>query len=303
MSHNVIRILALVNHIFLFVYLLELLLRIFSIGVIKYWRKTSVFNIFDAIVIIFSFIMYLVYIVDPGNDNHTGPGDKYINGLVGVISFRLLRIIPYIYIIKPFHKQKLYKYFEHFNRIVVIVSDAFSQMIWLFLILVLFLFICGYFGTSLYNNNQRNTQYVIYDENDSFNNIIFSMLTTFQVASGQDWVDVLSNTILLFNNSLWSLLYFLLIVIFGLFIFPNYFIALCIGSIDKHQNEDSEILQSVLPKAEHLRKNQLLKQEISEDDLKALISKEIKKKRQELMENRIYNYLFTHRDKTVTFGR
>ncbi len=94
----------------------------------------------------------------------------------------------------------------------------------------------------------------MYDENDSFNNIIFSILTTFQIATGQDWVDVLSNTILLRGaNSMWSLLYFLIIVIFGLFIFPNYFIALCIGSIDKHQNEDSEILQSILPKAQHLR--------------------------------------------------
>ena len=102
---------------------------------------------------------------------------------------------------------------------------------------------------------------------------------------------------------MWSLIYFTIIIIFGIFIFPNYFIALCIGTIDKHQNEDSEILQSILPTAERLRKNELLKQAISEDDLKLLILKEIRIKRQKLVEDRIYNYLFMHRDKTIMFGR
>ena len=309
--------LGLINDIFLWLYLIEMIIRITSIGFCTYWKKSSIFSIFDSILIIFVFIMYIIYISDSNSDNNTGAEDKYINGLGGTISFRLLRIIPYIRLIAPKLSSsslcknknnidgdgKYIKLFEHFNRIIIIIMDAFSQMIWLFLILILFLFICGYFGTSLYNNNDKNNAKINYDENDSFNNIIFSILTTFQIATGQDWVDVLSNTILLFNGSMWSLLYFIIIVLFGIFIFPNYFIASCIGSIDKHQNEDSEILQSVLPTAERLRKNELLKHEISEDDLKILILNEIKKKRQTLIENRIYNYLFMHRDKTVMFGR
>ena len=105
---------------------------------------------------------------------------------------------------------------------------------------VLLLFIAASVGVSVYNINDNNSSLSIrYDENDPFNNIVFSILTTFQIASGQNWVDILSKTTQQFDGDLWSGAYFMCIVVLGVFLFPNWCIGSVLGSIEKHQNDDS----------------------------------------------------------------
>ena len=108
------------------------------------------------------------------------------------------------------------------------------------MVFVLLLFIAASVGVSVYDINDNNSSLSIrYDKNDPFNNIVFSILTTFQIASGQNWVDILSKTTQLFDGDLWSGAYFMSIVILGVFLFPNWCIGSVLGSIEKHQNDDS----------------------------------------------------------------
>eukprot|EP01083_Nonionella_stella_P169745 576267_1 len=275
LSTTTIERLALTNDIFIYLFLLELILRIGSVGgITSYWKRSSILVKCDGLLIIVSVLVHIIYIAK---------NDTYNNPLRGIISLRLFRILSLF---------KHSTYLSSFNRMTNMIIDAFSSMVWLLLILFLFLFVLGYFGTSLYHSN--------HEYHNAFNNIIFSMLTTFQIATGDDWVHLLSNTIALFHHSMWSLFFFGIIIILGVFIFPNYFIAVCIGSIDKYQSEDAEILQCVMPTATRLREHKMLN---SEKDLALLIRKEIQNKRKELGANRLHHYLLRYRDRNVMFGR
>lgn len=119
------------NIIFLLIYLIELLFKIISIGFILYLLKSSIFNLFDSILIIISFILWLIPITREYK-------------LYSIISFRFLKIIFLI------RNNLHFKWFETFNRINIHSS---LNIFYLFILYILFIFICSYISLSLFSSN------------------------------------------------------------------------------------------------------------------------------------------------------
>ena len=73
----------------------------------------------------------------------------------------------------------------------------------------------------------------------SFDNIGMSLLTVFQIGTGQDWVDVMADVIDQTSN--WALIYFSITVIFCVWGIARVFIAITLSTINEHDTEDEEI--------------------------------------------------------------
>lgn len=276
--HEITLLFDILNGFFLFIFMLEVIIKQLGMGFRSYWHSS--WDSFDGTVVLIS-IAFFIYHMSTNWNSHS----KSV-GMSSIIILRLLRILISI---------RSIAYFESFNYVMIVISDTIRHMLWLMFILLLFIFICAHLCTCLYANNITGGNTSVWN----FENTIISMLSVFQISSGQNWIDIAGKVIGAF--SIWSIIFFILISILGIFVFPYLFISLALGSIDKYEEEDNDIVQYVLLTTESIRKNFV--SDMNENDLRLLIMDVIHQRREELTKRNISDYLFRHRDQNVMFGR
>ena len=130
--HTMPTVLMLIVHImdaaFLFIFLIELFLKFLAFGFKNYWK--SAWNTLDGIIILVSCLVWIILTFWSKSLNW----EKHGSGLAAIISLRLLRVIKIV---------RSIKWFENFNRIMSIISDVFTQILWMTLLLLVFFFMVG----------------------------------------------------------------------------------------------------------------------------------------------------------------
>ena len=100
--------LSMAEDIFVFIFFGELILRIIAVGFVSFFTKSSLLALGDAVLIMVSFASFWLYTA-------RGSTDEYLDGLGGIMAFRVIRILAFIRILPL-------RFLESFNRTVLLIS-------------------------------------------------------------------------------------------------------------------------------------------------------------------------------------
>ena len=175
----------------------EMLVRLFGIGVRGYVRDG--FNLIDGAVTICSFV------------------ELALLGSNVVTAFRVLRLLRLL---------KLLRRVPSLQQVVRVSIAALPDVTYLYLIILLFLFIATVSGMQFFAATQRNVEdaangVVVRSHFDSFLN---SFYTVFQVLAGDAWTSIAY--ISMTTSTTWAILFFLVIVMIGRFVLLRFFLAI-----------------------------------------------------------------------------
>ena len=183
------------NAVFAFVFLIEVLMRIFSSRVDKYFL--NIFNLFDFIIVILGVVD--VFTNDAGN-------------WTVLRSFRLLRLF------------KLARYLPTMQRQFVVMLKTLDSVLTFLILLSLFIFIFAIMGMHLFGGRLGEGHTDALRQNfDSFG---LSLLTVFQVLTIEEWNILMYHTML--STSKWAAVYYIVLISLGTYILVNLFVAIMV---------------------------------------------------------------------------
>ncbi|XP_022091428.1 voltage-dependent T-type calcium channel subunit alpha-1I-like isoform X3 [Acanthaster planci] len=198
------------NRIFTSLFALEMLLKLMAYGFVGYIRNG--FNVFDGIIVIVS----VVEIVQQGG-----------GGLSVLRTFRLLRIL------------KLVRFMPALRRQLLIMLKTMDNVATFFSLLSLFIFIFSILGMHLFGCNFcRYVDGVKVCDRKNFDNLLWALVTVFQILTQEDWNIVLYNG--MHNNSAWAALYFIALMTFGNYVLFNLLVAILVEGFAAEPYEQKE---------------------------------------------------------------
>lgn len=193
------------NNIFTWIFIFEMVIKLFGMG----WRDYSrdAFNVFDGVVVAISIVEM---IVDTGG---------------AFTAFRIVRIFRII---------KLVRYLSSMQMIISVVSRSMSSFGYIALLLIIFCFIYSVLGMQVFGG--------LFDFEDplpraNFDSLHWSFVTVFQVLSGEGWNEVMYLGVA--GGGVGAIFFFLSWVVIGQFILLNLFLAVLLdGFSDFGEEED-----------------------------------------------------------------
>eukprot|EP01060_Flectonema_neradi_P015021 TRINITY_DN2170_c0_g1_i9.p1 TRINITY_DN2170_c0_g1~~TRINITY_DN2170_c0_g1_i9.p1 ORF type:complete len:2591 (+),score=361.48 TRINITY_DN2170_c0_g1_i9:114-7886(+) len=204
-----------VNLVCVYIFLLEAIIKLIGLTPELYFFDN--YNIFDFVLVLASIPEMVLPDPDGG-----GSGFSALRG------FRLARIF------------RLAKRWRGLNRILTQISAAVSNVAYLSIIVMLFLFIYSVMGVQLFACEATPQDP---DRRCNFENLGASFLTVFGVVTGENWASLMKETMQ--RKGEISFLYFFTLFLFGNYILLNLFIAILIDSFAiKAGGEDIEDLYS-----------------------------------------------------------
>jgi voltage-dependent calcium channel L type alpha-1D len=224
----------LLNKIFYFIFVGEILIKMLGLGVINYIKDS--YNIFDTLIIIFSTIEIALANADSGESN------QLIRRVLIIFRpFRMLRIF------------KIARKWSSLNFVLVKMLNSFKEVGNFLVLLALFLFIYALLGMELYANNVK------FDENDqpvkcetfkyclengkspriNFDGLGDALLGVFVIVIGDDWNSIMAQYVRATN--LWSVFYFISLTIMGNIVLLNLLLAILLREFE---DESGRLLTS-----------------------------------------------------------
>jgi len=186
------------NYCFVFVFSIEVLFKLVGFGPAKYFSVS--FNCFDFGVVLSSYVELAL------------AGESAFSALR---TFRLMRVF------------KLTKRWTSMRIILNTVLDTLPQMGYLMLMLCLFMFLASVAGMQLFGCKLKPP--LLEDApRANFDHFGVAMLTVFQILGGENWNDVMYNSIE--ATSPLAALYFLFLVVVGTFIVLNLTLAILLSN-------------------------------------------------------------------------
>eukprot|EP00762_Andalucia_godoyi_P008681 ANDGO_00428.mRNA.1 Muscle calcium channel subunit alpha-1 len=192
------------NVVFTAVFVAELVIKFIALGPKQY--VSDRFNIFDAVVVVFSVLELII-------------GDS--NGLSVLRIFRLMRLF------------KLVRSWKSLNSLLETIARSIASVAWLSMLLLLVIFIFALLGMSLFGGNVQVDGEV---PRSNFDTIYWSMITVFQILTGENWNEVMYNCIT--GTSWGAAFYFVGVVCVGNYLILNLFIAILLGNISPEDSGD-----------------------------------------------------------------
>ena len=231
MSPTYAKVLQLCNFVFLILFCGEMALKLSAYGPWKY--ITTPGDLFDGIIVLAS----ISEVADPD-----GP-----EGLSVLRAFRLLRVL------------RLFKSLETLRLTILMVTECVSAIVDFFVVLCIILFTfaltgMSFFGDSLCEPGARgcagfpeidlkaecvrqhgeNAWKCLQRPAASFSNSYYSLLTVFQIFTGENWHTVMYNAV---DATSWAaVFYFIVAIILGKFVLMNLFMATIIRKATRIQN-------------------------------------------------------------------
>lgn len=203
-------ILAAANLVFVILFTMEMLLKMYSLGFNNY--TTSQFNRFDCFVVISSILEFiLVYfeLMKP-------------LGVSVLRSARLLRIF------------KVTKYWASLRNLVSSLLNSLRSIMSLLLLLFLFIVIFALLGMQVFGG-KFNFNPMLPKPRANFDTFIQALLTVFQILTGEDWNTVMYNGIESFGGvgtiGVLVSVYFIVLFICGNYILLNVFLAIAVDNL------------------------------------------------------------------------
>jgi len=193
---------------FLGLFVFEMLLKMYGLGVNQYFQSS--FNIFDFVVIVGS-IFEVIW-------THFNPDESF--GVSVLRSLRLLRIF------------KVTRHWASLRNLVVSLLSSMRSIVSLLFLLFLFILIFALLGMQLFGGEFS------FDEEtplQNFNKFATALITVFQILTGEDWNEIMYNGIISQSDEngkgMIYALYFVILVLFGNYTLLNVFLAIAVDNL------------------------------------------------------------------------
>jgi len=245
------------NRIFVTLFTLEMFLKMYSLGFQGYF--VSLFNRFDCFVVISSILEMIL----------TNTKVMMPLGVSVLRCVRLLRIF------------KVTKYWYSLRNLVASLINSMRAIASLLLLLFLFIVIFALLGMQVFGGKFAETTSGIDEMHRSnFDTFSQSLLTVFQILTGEDWNEVMYIGINAYGGvdsmGIWACIFFIVLFICGNYILLNVFLAIAVDNladgenltaIEKASEEDGERqkeerMEKELKKRRRLSKMRRLKRKI-----------------------------------------
>lgn len=205
------------NRIFVSLFTLEMFLKMYSLGLQSYF--VSLFNRFDCFVVISSIIELVLT-----NTNIMMP--------LGVSVLRCVRLLRIF---------KVTRYWFSLRNLVASLINSMRAIASLLLLLFLFIVIFALLGMQVFGGKFAETAGGI-DESprSNFDTFSQSLLTVFQILTGEDWNEVMYVGINAYggveSRGIWACLFFIILFICGNYILLNVFLAIAVDNLADGEN-------------------------------------------------------------------
>ncbi|XP_063745485.1 voltage-dependent N-type calcium channel subunit alpha-1B isoform X2 [Eleginops maclovinus] len=219
--------------VFLGLFLTEMSLKMYGLGVRNYFHSS--FNCFDFGVIVGSIFEVIWDMIKPGASF----------GISVLRALRLLRIF------------KVTKYWNSLRNLVVSLLNSMKSIISLLFLLFLFIVVFALLGMQLFGG-----QFNFEDETPTtnFDTFAAAILTVFQILTGEDWNAVMYHGIESqggVRRGMFSSVYFIVLTLFGNYTLLNVFLAIAVDNLanaqeltkDEEQQEEAANKKLALQKA------------------------------------------------------
>ncbi|XP_039307104.1 voltage-dependent T-type calcium channel subunit alpha-1G isoform X4 [Solenopsis invicta] len=226
------------NIVFSAIFAVEMMLKVIAEGPFGY--ISNGFNVFDGIVVILS----VVELCQSFMEERSGS-----SGLSVLRTFRLLRIL------------KLVRFLPNLRRQLFVMLRTMDNVAVFFSLLVLFIFIFSILGMYLFGGKfcmwaDRSRPCTCAEvvsrhplcrcDRKHFNDIVWALVTVFQILTQEDWNVVLFNGMQ--KTSHWAALYFVALMTFGNYVLFNLLVAILVEGFSSERNERREREQRELAK-------------------------------------------------------
>ena len=212
-----------INIAFTCLFALEMFLKIFGIGIVKY--LSDGLNYLDGFVVILSLVELI-----------------FLSGQGSFTAFRAVRVFRVVRMLRTFRVvriARLFRSLEDMRRIIRVISETLSSFAFVGLLLIIFIFIYSLFGMQLFggrfqfSNPQDNPR----QNFDSFNN---AFLTVYQVLTMENWQSVLYSAMRGQIPAV-AAIYLVTWIFIGNYILLNLFMAIMLDAFgDDHEEEEDD---------------------------------------------------------------
>ncbi|XP_023315824.1 voltage-dependent T-type calcium channel subunit alpha-1G isoform X4 [Trichogramma pretiosum] len=218
------------NIVFSAIFAVEMLLKVIAEGPFGY--ISNGFNVFDGVVVVLS----VVELCQSFGEEKGGS-----SGLSVLRTFRLLRIL------------KLVRFMPNLRRQLFVMLRTMDNVAVFFSLLVLFIFIFSILGMYLFGGKfcvwaDRSRPCTCAEvvsrhplcrcDRKHFNDIVWALVTVFQILTQEDWNVVLFNGMQ--KTSHWAALYFVALMTFGNYVLFNLLVAILVEGFSSERNERRE---------------------------------------------------------------
>ncbi|KAK7582611.1 hypothetical protein V9T40_014056 [Parthenolecanium corni] len=207
------------NHIFVSIFTFEMILKMYSLGIQGYF--VSLFNRFDCFVVI-------------GSITETVLTSTHIMPDLGISVLRCVRLLRVF---------KVTKYWRSLSNLVASLLNSIQSIASLLLLLFLFIVIFSLLGMQVFGG-KFNYSGMKMKPRQNFDTFWQSLLTVFQILTGEDWNAVMYTGILSYGGvsgfGAFACIYFIILFICGNYILLNVFLAIAVDNL-----ADAESLTAV----------------------------------------------------------
>ncbi|XP_050528815.1 muscle calcium channel subunit alpha-1-like isoform X2 [Daktulosphaira vitifoliae] len=218
------------NVFFITLFTMEMLLKMYSLGIQGYF--VSLFNRFDCFVVI-------------GSITETILTRSQLMLPLGVSVLRCVRLLRVF---------KVTKYWRSLSNLVASLLNSIQSIASLLLLLFLFIVIFALLGMQVFGG-KFNFELTEYKPRSNFDTFWQSLLTVFQILTGEDWNVVMYNGIRAYNGvsspGVLACIYFIILFICGNYILLNVFLAIAVDNL-----ADAESLTAIEKEEEEQPDNQ-----------------------------------------------
>eukprot|EP00644_Phytophthora_capsici_P000129 jgi/Phyca11/539928/estExt2_Genewise1Plus.C_PHYCAscaffold_40231 len=225
-----------INFALTIAFLLEALLKITGLGW-KRWLEDR-YNLFDATVVVVSTVEMILsppaFIYEKDTSSNTA-------SFSGLRSFRLFALF------------KLARSWPSLQKLLTTMMSTLREVGNFSVLFLLFLYIYALIGMQTFANQFRFDKYgyrvdrsqdAEYIPRANFDTMLWSVVTVFQILTGENWNGVMMDG---WRSSGWSaVLYFVSLVVLGNFIVLNLFLAILLGNFDESNDEERDAEREAL---------------------------------------------------------
>ncbi|KAG8450975.1 hypothetical protein GDO86_003308 [Hymenochirus boettgeri] len=241
------------NHVLLTLFTLEMILKIYALGFQSYFM--SLFNRFDSFVVCTGILEVLLV-------------SSSIMSPLGISVLRCIRLLRIF---------KITRYWTSLNNLVASLLNSVRSIASLLLLLFLFMIIFALLGMQMFGGKFDFEDTEI--RRSTFDNFPQSLITVFQVLTGEDWNSVMYNGIMAYGGpsspGMFVCIYFVILFVCGNYILLNVFLAIAVDNLAEAEN----LTSAQKAKAEERKRKKLTRAnpDKSEEE-KLLLAKKLEQK-------------------------
>ncbi|XP_056413583.1 voltage-dependent L-type calcium channel subunit alpha-1S isoform X2 [Hyla sarda] len=241
------------NEVLLALFTMEMILKIYALGFQSYFM--SLFNRFDCFVVCTGLLEILLVA-----SNIMSP--------LGISVLRCIRLLRVF---------KITRYWTSLNNLVASLLNSVRSIASLLLLLFLFMIIFALLGMQMFGGKFDFEDTEI--RRSTFDTFPQSMITVFQILTGEDWNSVMYNGIMAYGGpsfpGMFVCIYFIILFVCGNYILLNVFLAIAVDNLAEAEN----LTSAQKAKAEERKRKKLARtQPDKSEEEKLLLARKLEQK-------------------------